>query len=77
MGYSKDRVSIYQSIDARETVRRLRTEITRLRQIIKKSQEDKKALRRVESILKMWASIINPDYKMIYAEIKRVLALRD
>ena len=43
--------------------------------IIKKLQEDKKTLRRIEGVLKTWASVINPDYKKIYVEIRQALAL--
>ncbi len=40
-------------------------------------QEDKKALRRVEVILKIWSSVINPNYKKIYTDIKQTIALKD
>ena len=39
-------------------------------------QEDKKALQRVEVILKIWSSVINPNYKKIYADIKQTIALK-
>ncbi len=34
---------------------------------------DRRTLRRIEGVLKMWASVINPDYKKIYVEIQQAL----
>lgn len=39
----------------------------------KRLREDKKTLRRIEGTLKLWASVINPDYRKICIQIIQAL----